>query len=69
VESVDAAVEAVWRLPELDRVGVRAEFDRRFSAERMASDYVEIYRSLTGVRREAARLHAVEDGPALAAVA
>jgi len=69
VDGIAAAVEAVRRLPELDRVGVRAAFDRRFSAERMASDYVEIYRSLPGVRREAARLHAVEGGPALAAVA
>jgi len=30
----------------LDRVRVRAEFERRFTAERMACDYVRIYRQL-----------------------
>lgn len=47
VEDVDAAVAAVGRLGELDRDLVRATFERRFSAARMASDYVEVYRALT----------------------
>jgi glycosyltransferase involved in cell wall biosynthesis len=69
VDSMDAAVEAVARLPDLDRARVRAAFEQRFSVERMASDYVEIYRSLPGVRRDAARLLAADEKPELAAVA
>jgi glycosyltransferase involved in cell wall biosynthesis len=43
VESEAEAVEAVRRLPELDRRQVRAAFERRFSAEIMASHYVDLY--------------------------
>jgi glycosyltransferase involved in cell wall biosynthesis len=50
VESVDEAVEAVARLDSLDRQGVRAAFERRFTVERMAREYVDVYRSLPGVR-------------------
>jgi len=46
VDSVDAAVEAVQRLPLLDRHQVRARFEQRFSAERMARDYLNIYTAL-----------------------
>jgi glycosyltransferase involved in cell wall biosynthesis len=46
VDSVAAAVEAVRRLPLLDRHEVRARFERRFSAERMARDYLRIYSEL-----------------------
>jgi glycosyltransferase involved in cell wall biosynthesis len=49
VRSIDEAVEAVSRLSELDRAVVRACFDRRFSSERMARDYLDIYRALPGV--------------------
>src|SRR5262249_34850622 len=41
--------EAVQVLPEvmaLDRHAVRRRFDERFSATRMAKDYVQLYRSL-----------------------
>jgi glycosyltransferase involved in cell wall biosynthesis len=43
VEDIDAAVEAVGRLDELDRGKVRADFERRFSVERMARDYLAVY--------------------------
>jgi glycosyltransferase involved in cell wall biosynthesis len=46
VEGVDEAVEAVGRIEEIDRAVVRAEFERRFTTERMAEDYVAIYRRL-----------------------
>jgi glycosyltransferase involved in cell wall biosynthesis len=46
VDDVDAAVRAVPRALALDRGDVRATFDRRFSAERMVDDYLEIYREL-----------------------
>src|SRR5437870_2779706 len=45
VQTVDEAVAAVGRLPELDRRQVRAAFDRRFTVERMARDYLAIYRA------------------------
>ncbi|MEK0082372.1 glycosyltransferase family 4 protein [Geminicoccaceae bacterium SYSU G07066] len=43
VGSIDAAVAAVRRVRELDRRQVRRRFEERFSAERMAKDYLEIY--------------------------
>jgi len=46
VDNEAAAISAVGRIGELDRRRVRAEFDRRFSAERMAKDYVRHYRAL-----------------------
>lgn len=56
VESEDEAVDAVNRLGELPRSGVRAAFDARFTADRMAADYVNLYHSLPGARTEAALL-------------
>jgi glycosyltransferase involved in cell wall biosynthesis len=47
VHTVDAAVEAVGRLDILSRTEIRDCFERRFTAERMARDYVEIYSRLT----------------------
>ncbi|MBT3071651.1 glycosyltransferase family 4 protein [Rhodomicrobium sp. Az07] len=52
VESIDEAVKAVSRLPGLDRAGVRAAFENRFTAERMAKDYIKIYQSLIGQARQ-----------------
>jgi glycosyltransferase involved in cell wall biosynthesis len=43
--TVDEAVAAVERLPELSRAQCRATFERRFTAARMARDYVDLYRS------------------------
>jgi glycosyltransferase involved in cell wall biosynthesis len=45
VESIDQAVEAVARLDALDRRACRAAFDERFTARRMAEDYVRLYRA------------------------
>jgi glycosyltransferase involved in cell wall biosynthesis len=47
VDSMDAAHKALPEVLKLDRRRVRAEFDKRFSAERMARDYVELYENLT----------------------
>jgi glycosyltransferase involved in cell wall biosynthesis len=60
VDTIDAAVEAVRTIGTLDRAGVRQCFERRFSDERMARDYLAIYRQLTGT--EAARLLPVATG-------
>lgn len=46
VESIDQAVAAVHRLDEVSREACRAEFERRFTAERMARDYVDVYAGL-----------------------
>ena len=56
VESEDEAVQAVAHLDQLDRRRVRAAFDARFTAERMARDYVQLYHALPGARTEAAML-------------
>ena len=56
VDDEDEAVAAVEAAGELDRATVRATFERRFTVERMAADYLSVYRSLPGVRRDAARL-------------
>jgi len=46
VESVEQAVDAATRASRLDRTRVRERFDERFSAARMARDYLSVYRSL-----------------------
>ncbi|RPE80916.1 glycosyltransferase family 4 protein [Vulcaniibacterium tengchongense] len=48
VESHEQAVEAVKRLPELDRAEIRRVFERRFSASVMAQRYLDLYRRLAG---------------------
>ena len=46
VDSIDQALEAVARVPALDRRACRATFERRFSVARMAKDYVRLYQRL-----------------------
>jgi glycosyltransferase involved in cell wall biosynthesis len=41
-----AAVEALARLPQLSRPKIRRRFEERFTARRMALDYIDVYRSL-----------------------
>jgi glycosyltransferase involved in cell wall biosynthesis len=48
VPDVGAAVRAVGRIGELDRRRCRQVFEERFSAERMARDYLAAYRRLAG---------------------
>lgn len=43
-DTVDEAVAAVQRVPELNRTQIRRVFERRFTAERMAKDYLRLYR-------------------------
>ena len=47
VDDLEGAVEAVASIETLRRAEVRHCFERRFTAERMARDYLAIYRSLT----------------------
>jgi glycosyltransferase involved in cell wall biosynthesis len=46
VEELDDAVEAVRRLPRLSRARCREVFEERFTAARMARDYVAVYERL-----------------------
>jgi len=46
VEDETAAVGAVYRLAELSRERIRRRFEERFTARRMAEEYLAVYRSL-----------------------
>lgn len=46
VDDFEAAVVATLRALQLDRHGVRQQFERRFGADRMARDYVAVYDKL-----------------------
>jgi hypothetical protein len=64
VGTVEEAVAAVPRLATLDRAGVRSEFERRFTADRMARDYVRLYQQLRAT--QSASLPRISMGPAAA---
>jgi glycosyltransferase involved in cell wall biosynthesis len=61
VETENDAVAALKRLPELDRARVRQRFDERFTARRMAQDYVDLYEELIEAKKSP-RLRAVAGG-------
>ncbi len=46
VSSEDEAVAVLARIGSFDRLNVRATFERRFSARRMAEDYLRVYAGL-----------------------
>jgi glycosyltransferase involved in cell wall biosynthesis len=47
-DSVDAAVDAIGRIGEIDRAACRAAVSERFSVNCMADRYLDLYRSLLG---------------------
>jgi glycosyltransferase involved in cell wall biosynthesis len=53
VETMDEAVSSVERLVAMDRLAVRRAFEARFTASRMAQDYVSLYKSIATVRETA----------------
>jgi glycosyltransferase involved in cell wall biosynthesis len=55
VEGIDAAVPAVRQAVQLPRPQVRAAFERRFTVERMAREYVSVYEALISRSRRADR--------------
>ena len=55
VEDEVGAMDAVARLGTLSRAKVRERFEQRFTAKRMAEDYLSIYRSLAGEARSVLR--------------
>jgi glycosyltransferase involved in cell wall biosynthesis len=51
VDDEDAAVAATQKLRSLDRARIRRVFEERFTARRMAEDYVNIYRRVIARQR------------------
>jgi glycosyltransferase involved in cell wall biosynthesis len=51
VRTIKDAVKAVQRVPELSRKRCREVFEERFTAARMAQDYVQIYERLINARQ------------------
>jgi glycosyltransferase involved in cell wall biosynthesis len=60
VEDEIGAVGAIDRLSQLDRGKVRQRFEQRFTARRMAEDYLRVYRSLADKARPRLRIAAAE---------
>ncbi|MEW9582393.1 glycosyltransferase family 4 protein [Paraburkholderia sp. DGU8] len=46
VDHIDEAVEAIKHIDDIDRTRCRAAFEQRFTASRMADDYLHIYAKL-----------------------
>ena len=51
VHSEDQAVAAIRRIASFDRARIRFEFERRFTAQRMAQNYLKLYARLAQPRR------------------
>lgn len=51
-DDIDGALRGLASLSALTREACRSAFERRFTAERMARDYVDIYRRLDDARRD-----------------
>ena len=56
VENEAQAVDAVARLPELSRTRIRQRFEQRFTAKRMAEDYLDLYSRLAEQARPRLRV-------------
>jgi glycosyltransferase involved in cell wall biosynthesis len=52
VEGLEDAVEAARRVPELSRKRCREVFEQRFTAARMAHDYVQVYERLINSKQQ-----------------
>ncbi len=64
VEDINGAIGAVDRLGHLSRDKIRRRFEERFTARRMAQDYLGVYRSLSDKVAPHLRL-VTDDAPAL----
>jgi len=67
VEDELGAIGAVQRLPEIPRAGVRKQFEQRFTARRMAQEYLGVYRALAEGHAPRLRVVAADEAPSLAA--
>jgi glycosyltransferase involved in cell wall biosynthesis len=59
VNSISEAISAMERIGELSRRRIRDQFDQRFTAERMAQDYLAVYRHLLRMNGSDPRLELV----------
>jgi glycosyltransferase involved in cell wall biosynthesis len=67
VEDEAGAIGAVDRLSHLSRTKIRQRFEERFTARRMALDYLSVYRTLMDTAKPRLRVVADEDAPQIAA--
>jgi glycosyltransferase involved in cell wall biosynthesis len=65
VENEEQAIEAIERIGTLDRHHIRTEFERRFSVQQMAQNYVRCYEQVTGKKSRSSKKTArpLEGGP------
>jgi glycosyltransferase involved in cell wall biosynthesis len=67
VDSVEEAIGAVKATVQLDRKAVRRRFEQRFTARRMANDYIRLYQAIIAQRSRnvvpMVRVHAHRQGP------
>ena len=56
VNTVEEAVDAVVKTEKLDRAGARSQFEKRFSARRMANEYLALYQRLIEQRKRTAKV-------------
>lgn len=57
VESVEEAIAAVAKLPKLSRAVIRQVFEKKFTACRMAKDYVKLYQSVVNENLPPVRIY------------
>ena len=62
VQSEEQAADAVKQIGVLNRGRIRAEFDRRFTAHRMAQNYLKLYARLAKAKRESRLPAGTADG-------
>lgn len=68
VDDFDQAARAVDKVRHLNRKRIRETFEKRFTVERMANGYLEIYRGLPGVEAAAMPVPHLLDGQAAIAI-
>jgi glycosyltransferase involved in cell wall biosynthesis len=64
VDDEAGAVAAVDLLPQLSRQRIRRRFEQRFTARRMANDYIEVYHALIATAEPRRKLHLLSGGRA-----
>jgi glycosyltransferase involved in cell wall biosynthesis len=62
VQNEEQATDAVKQIGALNRERIRAEFDRRFTAHRMAQNYLNLYARLAKAKRESTLPSGAADG-------
>jgi glycosyltransferase involved in cell wall biosynthesis len=63
VEDESEAIKAIGKLDQLDRAVVRKQFEERFTAERMAREYSEVYKKLLNGSAETAETQQLTSEP------